>query len=311
MSIGHTRFGTYLDKLGVLFTEAEKQADPGLWLYQNNARTVFFMLEGLARLYSGLTDYKGFEKIEKHAKQVEDALGSVDYYDGFAKEFGSEKGSLAKFAEFAHRRANEKTADLNQLLIDKKWAGPKAKRIGKIKKRLKKAPWPDEKDEIKSIESFYRDSIKKIDKFAGNYEGGFTELESQVHELRRKLRWLSIYPQALQGAIQLTVSSPGDPILAKYLTPEIVNSPFNKMPDRGNNAYVLLLDQERFYALSWMIAELGKLKDKGLRRVVTNEADKRVTDGDAGDAQILEEASAICRTYFDEQSLDKLIIGLG
>ena len=52
----------------------------------------------------------------------------------------------------------------------------------------------------------YEESILKIRAFVSKAQGAMTEMESQVHELRREIRWLSIYPHALLGMIQLTES---------------------------------------------------------------------------------------------------------
>ena len=163
---------------------------------------------------------------------------------------------------------------------------------------------------MKAIELLYKDAIRKITAFAKTYESGFTDLESQVHELRRKLRWLSIYPQTLQGGIQLTKTSARDKNVKKYLTPEIVNSPFNKMPTAGTNRYVLTFNRDYFLALSWMISELGKLKDQGLRLTVLNEAGTRSKTYAANKAEILSKASGITQTFFAERNLDKLVAGV-
>ncbi len=307
---GPARFKLYLDKVEKLMTEAAKQPEPAFWLYQNGARTPLFMLEGLAKLYSGLHNKKKFSKIEEHFKLLEDGLGQIDYYDAFAKQFAADKTMPAKNAKFAETKALEKAASLNKLLKDENWTGKKADRLSKIKKKLREADWLDDKAEMKAIESYYQRTIAKINAFAKTYESGFTDLESQVHELRRKLRWLSIYPQALQGCVQLTTTSSRDKNVKKYLTPDIVNSPFNKLPARGSNRYVLNFNRDYFLALSWMIAELGKLKDEGLRFFVLKEAGTRSKTDAANETAILTKASDLTRTYFAEKNLDKMIAGV-
>jgi hypothetical protein len=310
MKNGLARFELYLGKVEKLLTEAEGQKDPAFWLYQNGARTPIFMLEGLAKLYSGLHNKKRFEKMEEHFKLLEDGLGAIDYYDGFAKEFSADKKVSAAITKSVRSKAGEKTKLLNELLIKKSWIGKDAKRISKIRKKLGNADWLEDKAEMKSIDDTYRDSIKKINAFAKSYDKGFTELEAQVHEFRRKLRWLSIYPQALQGCIQLTESTAKDKNLAKYLTPEITCSPFNKMPDAGANRYLLMFEKDRFLALSWMISELGRLKDQGLRIHVLREAGSASKTDQKNEEEILLKASDICRTFFAEKNLDKLISGV-
>lgn len=183
-----------------------------------------------------------------------------------------------------------------------------------------------EEKEVKSIADFYKTSIKDIKRSGAEIHYRFTELETQVHEMRRQLRWLSIYPKALQGVIQLTESSFADTALQKYLTPDIINSPFNQMPEAGSNHFFLMLEKNYFLALSWMIAALGKLKDKGLRIVLITEAIQQTEnlDHDAalrktyeilgqshpGLSTILSDASSICSTYFKENNLDNLLSGI-
>ncbi len=310
MKNGPARFAFYLDQLEKLMAEAAKQDDPARWLYQNNARTPLFMIEGLAKLYSGLHNKKRFEKIGTQFKVLEDTLGVVDYYDAFAKQFAQDKTVSADITNFAESKSFEKTGSLNDLLIKKGWIGKKADRLGKIRKNLAKADWLDEKSEMKAIESYYQGSIKKINAFAKTYQTGFTALETQVHELRRKLRWLSIYPQALRGCIQLNEAPSKDKNVAKYLTPEIVNSPFNKMPPPETNRYLLMFNKDYFLALSWMIAELGKLKDQGLRTVLLTEAGKMTKSDAKNNAAILAKSTEITRTFFAEKNLDKLVGGI-
>jgi len=309
MSHGLARFTLFLDRFETLLIEAAKQSDAALYLYQNGARTPLFMLEGLSKLYSGLHDEKKFEKLEERFKQLEDAIGAIDYYDNFAKEFGKDNKIPPDVTKFVADKASEKLRLLNRLLVDENWMCEKADRLDKIREKLADVDWLTEKAEIRALESYYRESIDKINAFAAEYTRGFTELETQVHELRRKLRWLSIYPQALQGAIQLRDTGSNDPDLTKYLTTEIVNSPFNKMPDASANRYVLELDRDRFLALSWMIAELGKLKDEGLRIEVLKEAGHPPIDAHKTETTILSKAFSITRAFFAERNLDRLIVG--
>jgi len=87
MKNGPARFDFFLSQLQTLLAKAAKQKNPALWLYQNNARTPLFMLEGLAKMYSGIHNNKKFTKLKEHFKFLEDVLGAIDYYDAFAKLF--------------------------------------------------------------------------------------------------------------------------------------------------------------------------------------------------------------------------------
>ncbi len=326
MKNGLIRFNFFLDQLQVLLTRASKQKNPALWLYQNNARTPLFMLEGLAKLYAGIHDKKKFAKIKEHFKLLEDVLGAIDYYDAFAKEFTKNKHIPGTVTGYLQAQTREKIQSLNEMLKENGWLGDDNKRMSKIRKKLDKADWLKEKDEMEKIAAFYGSSIATITAFAGKSNFHFKNVEADVHELRRKLRWLSIYPQALRGCIQLSKGKAQPKYLAKYLTKEIITSPFNIIPDAGDDQYILLLEKNYFYALSWMIAALGKLKDNGLRVIVIKEALQQtavISDGAAFKKayaftgtgqphirQLLDDADALCKTYFKENNLQKLLLGI-
>jgi hypothetical protein len=278
-------------------------------------------------MYAGIHNKKKFCKIKEHTKLLEDAIGQIDYYDAFAKEFSADKNMPANIINYLQEQSREKIQSLNELLAEKNWLGDDADRIKKIRKKLEEADWKDEKEDIKSIQKFYVTAINKILEFINEKDFHFSDVEKDVHEFRRMLRWLSIYPQALRGCIQLGKSKTAAPkYLTKYLTPAITGSPYNKMPDAADLKHFLLFDQNRFYALSWMIAELGNLKDSGLKVEVikeallqtskTNEkaalaeAYKIAGAGQKTIAQILTAAENVCKTFCKEKNLENLIIAV-
>ena len=325
MKNGQARFDFFLTQLQTLLDKAAKQKNPALWLYQNNARTPLFMLEGLAKLYAGIHNKKKFTKLKAHFKLLEDAIGQIDYYDAFAKEFAGNKKIPATVVSYLQAQSREKIQSLNEILTEKDWIGAGKSRMEKIRKKLKKADWLDEPKDVEGIRDFYFSSINGILEFSNQKNFHFENVEKDVHELRRMLRWLSIYPQALKGCIQLSQSKKSPAYLSKYLTKAITGSPYNVMPDAGDLRYFLLLDKTRFYALSWMISELGNLKDSGLRLEVIKEA--LIQSGSTNEKaalikarsflgnrqlteqQVLDQAEAILKTFCKEQNLESLVIG--
>lgn len=325
MKNGFSRFEFYLTQLEQMVLKASGNTNPALWLYSNNARTPLFMLEGLSKLYGGIHNKKKFGKLKEHFKLLEDGIGSIDYYDNLAKDLANDTRVPATVKEYLQGQAREKIQRLNDLLQENNWIGENASRISKIRKKLLEADWQEPKQEIKSIRTYYGKEIEEIRKFWSDCDRKFTEMEAQVHEIRRMMRWLSIYPQALQGLIQLQDSGMRDADTDKYLTPEVVQSPYNKMPASGINETVLYFEQQYFLSLSWMIAKLGSIKDDGLCLMAVaealqqteslshKEAMNRACDIFGGNRQlpadILQEASAICTTFFKEKILEKLIPG--
>ncbi len=325
MKNGLARFDFFLNQLQGFLDKAAKQKNPALWLYQNNARTPFFMLEALAKLYGGIHNKKKFDKLKDHFKLLEDAIGQIDYYDSFAKEFSTSKKIPAAVKNYIQAQSREKIQSLNEILKENEWLSEGNVRIKKIRNKLSEADWQKEKEDIDSIYDFYAISVNKLLEFINQRDFHFENMEADVHELRRKLRWLSIYPQTLRGAVQISKAKTTPKYLAKYLTKEITGSPYNVMPDAADNKHFLILEKNRFYALSWMIAELGKLKDNGLRVVVIQEAllqtGKTTEKGALKKAyellgtkqprlhQLLDDVENICKTYFKEKNLQSLLIG--
>ena len=323
MKNGPARFEFYFQKIEALMNKASMDLNPALYLFSNDGRTPLFMLEALTRIYASMHNKKLFTKLNEDVKALEDGIGMIDYYDNYAKIFLAHPGVPVHVREYMQAQMREKVQHLNDLLSSKGWLGSPAIRINKMRKRLEDANWMSAKEEAKTIKDFYTSEVKEIINFVEKAGGSFTEMEAQVHEFRRDLRWLSIYPQALQGIIQLKESDPPSVILQKYLVPEIVQSKYNIMPAAGNNKWLLLFDKNSFYALSWMIAETGKLKDKGLQFFAVTEAlqqtDKMTHEdayiksfdilGEEKDSveKMLQYASGIARQFIKEKNLKKMI----
>ena len=300
MKYGLIRFEYFLDKLEELFVKSSKLKNPALWLYKNNARNPLFMLEGLAKMYAEIHNNKKISKIKEYFKLLEDAIGEIDYYDTFAKEFATNKKMPAAIVSYLKAQSREKIKSLNEILIEKKYTN--------------------------SINQLYLTSNNKVLEFINKKNFTLSNIERDLHEFRRMIRWLSIYPQALRGCVQLSKSRGKNPYFTKYLTKKITTSPYNVMPDANNQQLFLLLDQNRFYALSWLIAELGNLKDCGLKIEAIKEALIQNSAADEQNAlskvyklaganqktteQILSEAENLIKNYCKEKNLELLIIGI-
>jgi hypothetical protein len=323
---GLDRFTFYTKQIKVLLNTAGDQKNPAMWLFENNARTPFFMLEGLAKIYANMHNAKKFGKLEEHFKLIEDGLGQIDYYDWLSKAFTDEKQIPTGCREYLKKQLNQRAANLNDVLVEKNWLSDDDKRLNKINKKLNKANWLNPEEEVEAISKFYETSIASITEFVTETKYHFDNVEEDVHELRRKLRWLSIYPQALQGAVQYAPDTKAVAHLKKYLTEEIVNSPYNKFPAPGNNTSFLMLNKNYFLALSWMIAKLGSLKDEGLLLTGLCEGIKQRIDCKDEETleqvytllgkkqrnmkEILDEAETVTKTFFEENNLQHLIANI-
>lgn len=323
--VGKSRFIHFLTKIESILDEAASSDDPGRFIYSSDMRTPLFMLEALSRIYKKIHAHKKIKKINTEFKDLEDFLGQIDFYDGFYKEFLDNKQIPGLVTLYVKDRAEKKIKEFNKHLKKEDWIGKHKKRLKKIYKKLDSIEWFDQKNDTIAILEVYQDDIEKIIKKYKNSQKEFTDIEADVHELRRELRWLSIYPQALLGLMEF--KSDGEPpeFLKKYLTPEIINSPYNKMPDGSILQNHILLNQNYYFGLSWMIAELGKLKDSGLKIEVLEKSIAKVykakenvsqlaysicDDNQPTILQILDEAHSISKAFFDEDILEHIVVSV-
>ncbi len=307
---GIERFETYLDQLVQLTQGISKSKSAAESMLQQNGRTIFFMLEGLCRVYQFLHNKKLFSKLGEKVKAVEDLLGDMDHYRECIDEFDKKDNIPAPVIEYFREMYGKSTGKLNLLLQKEGWLN--GSRIEKIRKKLHKASWKKEKKEAEEIKRYYQEEIKEFEKLCKE-TGRMTEIEDHLHEFRRRLRWFSIYPHALQGIIQLEENKKNRENLLKYQTAEIVSSPFNKLPEVGNARFICYLRKENFLALSWMIDALGKLKDRGLLSENLVHALKETRQSSdflnalepPGD--LLKEANNIMQAFMEDKVLDDLV----
>ena len=136
MKNGPARFEFFLNKVETLLQQAVKEKNPALWLYSNDVRTPLFMLEALSRLYANLHNKKKFTKLKEYFKLLEDGMGSVDYYDNYAKIFLAHATVPVHIREYMQAQAREKIQHINDVLLSHEWIGEKPVRIKKIKAKL-------------------------------------------------------------------------------------------------------------------------------------------------------------------------------
>jgi hypothetical protein len=140
MTHGPGRFEYWLIKLDELVLQAAVTENPGLFLYQNNARTPLFMLEGLSKLYAGLHNRKRFRELQGEFKSLEDIFGDIDYYDAFSKDFFADPEMPVTIRMYTEEKRDEKLAELNIILKKRKWLKAKDSRTKKISHLINKPP---------------------------------------------------------------------------------------------------------------------------------------------------------------------------
>jgi hypothetical protein len=323
MSVVYNQIELNLIKTEKLLDQANRELNPGEWVYKNDLRTPLFMLEGLTRIYSSINPGRKLRKINERFKTVEDAIGLLDYYAASEKEFSDNKGVRTKIIDYIHGQRMRANNSLEAMLKADGWLN--GKRIQKLRSRLTELYWIDkEAKEINALRESYLGEIETVKAFATGTKFVFKNVEADLHEMRRRIRWLSIYPQALGGIMQLKEKKPMKSFLTKYITPDVINSPYNQLPVLNSLKDHIFLEKNRFLSMSWLISTLGKLKDQGLRIHLLEEAlkktkiidVKKIPDeiksilgaGYPTTAGLLSQSSEICKIYFEEKNLENLVI---
>lgn len=325
MKQGQQRFERYIIQVEALLAQANQTEQPAMFLYQNDARTPFFMLEALSKLYAEMHNKKKFDKIKTWAKELEDGIGAIDFYDHAIKEFKQQQAIPVAAMAYLNEQLVQAISSLDKSLIDKKWIGDNPRITKKIRKKLNEVDWKKEKKECKLAVKQLQSSCEDIVAFLEKRADGFTEMESEVHELRRELRWISIHAKASNGLIQLADTFEDDAHLESFITEATRQSPFNKMPDFGSLKSIILLEENNFYALSTWISKLGDIKDKALSIMLLAEAIEKTEHIHTDKsllvavkllgyeenimASLLKEASSLSQEMVESDVLTDLIIG--
>jgi hypothetical protein len=243
------------------------KAMPGHRLHKAGGRTPLFLLQALARLERGTRkDRAVLDGLLGEIKRLEDTIGDIDYWWAFL-ENGEKKGLPSEVLAWAANKHAQACGRLEGWLaagdwVDHKYLGDEtdvALRTRQLGEQLLELDWPKAKKERKRFAAYLAERLRRV--HADALALDMDDLEGGLHELRRKLRWFSIYPRALDGLIVLDEKASAPAGWGRYMVESIVTSPFSKLPAAGPGEDPLVMPAPLFYALSWIIDDLGRVKD--------------------------------------------------
>lgn len=313
-------FRFYTRQLEIKLNKAGNSRDPAWYLYRNGARTQLFMLEALTKLYLKDTDDQSIAKWFRRFKKLEDSLGVIDYYDVFIQDFKKNKKISKAVIAWCEKKRDKEADHLNRLLKQKKWRDSK---LSKFEFACLDIVYDQTHlDFLKQVMTEYTFHIRDFVKETGCH---FTELDSHVHELRRKLRWLSMYAMALHGLVQLKNPRKRYPWEKEYITKAVLANPYNKVVAAPKGITPIYYDASVFYAISKMITDIAFYKDQGLKLELLTKAlrkTERVNEADAHQQamkllgksqftveQVLGKVSALAKHFFiDKKVLDHALV---
>jgi hypothetical protein len=253
-----------LQSLENIAKKTKNDKEPHLAFYKFGSRNVLFKLEALYRIYRSFEDEDLFNDLLSKSKEVEDQLGQYDFHLWIYNDISLNKNIPKEVIEHFKKSVSIAENSLKIFLEKTGWLLSTSKNYQIDIPKLKELKWP-------SIENFTlklnKILIKQVSKIIHDFDDNdynLDEIEEGIHELRRKIRWISIYASSVEGIVQLKPSKNSTASFQKYLQPEVVNNPYNKLPAKPKELKPIYIKSIYFYALSWIIEELGKLKDEGL-----------------------------------------------
>jgi hypothetical protein len=314
----HLPLQLYCRQLTVMFQKAISHRDPALWLHKNDARSTLFTAESLARVLAGTLQDKKLEKACRLFKKLEDSLGQIDDYDQLAKKFLKHKSVNKKEVNYFIKKRNKALEKLHRRLIKKEFYQEK---FHYVFKELA-VNFNDAALALKLGEHL-REEMDKCFRFYMLFENGFNDIEEQVHEIRRKLRWFSIYGRSFNGTIVLEKNKTTYSWEKKFILKKEQGSEFNKLPAHKNFKVHIVFDQKVFYALNHVVSVLGEIKDKGIdakmlarsihkiTNVPKDEAKLRALkklETDYTEADLLQQAHDLLRDFFETYGIHKHLL---
>ncbi|MGZ3919421.1 MAG: hypothetical protein ACXVC7_03980 [Bacteroidia bacterium] len=252
-------YDTYLDDLEKLLKECKQQENAAYFLYLNKARTLLFMLESITRILYKSTGDKFAKPWYKLFKKLEDMLGKIDELDVFVRDFKTNRRVKGEELHYLTKKLEKAVEEFNSKLKKEHFF------LHALEKFRSDADTNfNDKGLLITFHEHIKTEILLAEEFFSRYHNGFSNFEDQVHTLRRKLRWISIYGISLGGIVILKDTHKKYKWEKEFVTKRDRDSEYNKLPVKKGLPYYIPLNKKAFYALSHVVANLGVIKDKGL-----------------------------------------------
>lgn len=262
------RFVQHLFRFEKYLGEALDQASvnlPGQVLFQRNGRTPMFMLEALGRVYEKLDLYDElFSLIRLETKIIEDALGQIDFWDVIEKKC-KDWSMPDGVQKLARERYVETCGRVWAWVESQDWVAtryhPEAELlVPRFTRKLKKVDWHSPKKESRQLRKWLAKELRTIHEKTLQLD--MRQIESGLHKARREVRWVSIYFTAVDGGFVLDHQAAPPDKWDRYLTREIVENPYNRLPEPEADDDPVRIPAYLLFALSYAIDKLGVIKDR-------------------------------------------------
>ena len=279
---GARAFAVHLKRFEAIVLDATEQIARGLRrhlavrCYLEDLRTPAFMLQGLGRVYRKVLPHAAGAVIERQRliyKEVEDALGEFDAWHTLLVRAQTAWRAPTEVQAWFHdnrmHAAGRVDAALHFLKLTPEEGGHGSAggahnipALVGIRAECAELPWPADRKDRKKVARFLADELREIEEQCESGTLNLRDLEGGLHELRRRLRWPSVYAAALNGLVVIGPQRAAAPGLSHYLTAAVTESRHAHLAHHKRVAQPLTINYAYWMALSWLIQELGRIKDQ-------------------------------------------------
>ena len=236
---------------------------------QKDIRRQVFLLEGIAKLYQDIHGDPAVQVYE-NTKRLEDALGAVSMTKSnltFALEVHKKQPLDPRvLTTLEEELAKAKTA-LQKILVDE-WVPRKdgalhaegqSPAMQSIIRGWGDARWASYDKDIKKVREEIASRLEKLESTPFD----MNDLQGGVHELRRQLRWIPIYSEALNGLVHLDDDKNPIAAYAPLLQDPLAQSKYVTLPAPTREQKTIEVPKSLYVAAMKLILDLGAIKDAG------------------------------------------------
>ena len=229
-------------------------------MLEKDIRRQVFLLEGGLKFYKKA--YPSLEPLLVQAKALEDQLGLVKGTSSM-HALAVEKGAPKAVIDVLAHHANTARAALETLVKNEWMPGKDGKipAIATLVETFAATPWMSYDDDKKFVHKEFGRRLKGIEKVP--YDMKQLQGDVGVHELRRNLRWVPIYAEALDGLVQTDPDRNPVKAYKPMLKEEIAESKFMRLPDAEYESKPIGVSKSLYAANMQLVLDFGDLKDRG------------------------------------------------
>lgn len=229
-------------------------------MIDKDIRRQVFLLEGGLKFYK-----KAYPELEPQlvkVKALEDVLGHVKGTSTMLA-LAKDKGAPKAVIDVLQHHADDARTRL-ETLVKQEWMPDESGQVPAIADLLntfESVDWMSYKDDKSFVRKEFSRRLKKMG--AVPYKMDELQGDVGVHELRRNLRWVPIYAEALDGLVQHDADNNPVKAYEPLLKEDISSSKYMNLPEADFEKKPVTVSKSLYAANMTLVGAFGALKDRG------------------------------------------------